>query len=663
MNNHSTPGIDTPALEWRSDEGPRSGRFDDIYFSTTDGLAESHHVFLGGIGVPQIWTGRERFSIGEIGFGSGLNFLATWAEWETSAVPGAVLSYVAVEGYPLSVDEISRALRPFLKLESFARQLVSAYPDPHPGFHHIQLAEGRVRLVLLLGPVEDMLAFCTGQMNAWYLDGFAPGKNPDMWSENVLKAIANLSVPGTRLATFTAAGQVRRDLESVGFKMTKVPGFGKKRECLSGVFKGNEPASKLAPWYQMPSPLKPGARVAVIGAGIAGAALANALKSITADVTVYDRRSAPAEGASGNPVGLLQPRPADPRQPYARFQTEAYLHTIRILDRLADTHSVWKGPRGIVSFARDDAFLERYMTWLREGALPDNHARIVQSKDMGDVCGINIQQAGVFFPKAGTIDPAVVCHALLGGTRCRFDSKIATLRNADGVWQLLSDKGLVLGEADAVVLANGVEARELSPDADLALHAKRGQISFVEPSEQSHQLKVGISYGGYATPVTGPDGTHVLGATYERCPDWNASSWRDLKDQDHQQNLDLLSSRSTELAALFGNRITGGRASLRTTTADHAPVVGPLFSDTEYKAAYGDLHHGKPQNRYPSAMDLIGFPGLYVLNAFGSRGFALATLTAEILVAEMFGLPVPAEKAVIEAIHPARFLVRSLKRR
>ena len=663
MSNRPVPCIDAPDLEWKDEEGPWSGRFSDIYFSPADGLAESRHVFLDGIGAPQIWAGRERFSIGETGFGSGLNFLATWAEWEKSASPGAILSYVAVEGYPLSADDISRALKPFVKLETFARQLVAAYPDPHPGFHQIQLAEGRVRLLLLLGPVEDMLASSVGQMDAWYLDGFAPGKNPDMWSENVLMAIGMLSKPGTRVATFTAAGKVRRDLERVGFGMTKAPGFGKKRECLRGVFKAAEPASQLAPWYQIPQPLKPGARVAVIGAGVAGAALAHTLKPITTDVTVYDRRSAPAEGASGNPVGLLQPRPADPRQPYARFQTEAYLHAVRTLDRLADTHPVWKGPRGIVSFARDGAFLERYMAWLQDGVLPDSHARIVQSEDVKEVCGINIGKAGVLFPKAGAIDPAMVCRALLGETRCRFDSKISELRNADDVWQLLLDDGLVLGEADAVVLANGVEARELSPDADLALHAKRGQISFVEPTEQSSRLKVGISYGGYASPAIGPDGTHVLGATYERCLDWNEQTWRDLKDHDHQQNLDLLLSRSTELAALFGDCVIGGRASLRTTTADHAPVVGPLFSDAEYKTAYGDLHHGRPQSRYPSATDLTGPVGLYVLNAFGSRGFALATLTAEILVAEMFGFPVPAEKAVIEAIHPARFLVRSLKRR
>jgi len=663
MNDRTAPGIEVPALEWPDEGGPRSGRFDDIYFSSEDGLAESRHVFLDGIRAPEVWTGRHAFSIGETGFGSGLNFLGTWAAWLETAPADAVLSYVAIEGYPLSADEISRALRPFRQLETYTQQLIAAYPDLHPGFHQIKLSSGRVRLLLLFGAVGKMLASCVGQMDAWYLDGFAPAKNPDMWAETVLAAVGDLSGPGTRLATFTAAGQVRRNLERAGFEMTKAPGFGQKRECLRGTFTSAPPTPALAPWYRMPEPVAATARIAIIGAGVAGSALANALNATAAEVTVYERQAAPAQGASGNPVGLLQPRPADPRQPYARFQTEAYLHTVRALDELSHANAVWKGHRGIVSFARDDAFLERYMTWLRDGALPASHARIVPSGEMKDVCGIDIDRTGAFFPRAGAIDPAVVCHALLGDTQCRFESKVTELRNSGGVWQLLSDEGFLLGEADAVVLANGVEAKSLCPDADLPLHAKRGQISLVEATPQSAQLMVGISYGGYATPAIGDTGVHVLGATYERCANWEEETWRQLKEGDHQQNLGLLASRSAELASLFGDQVRGGRASLRTTTADHVPVVGPLFSDASYISAYGDLRHGKPQNRYPSATVLEGVSGLYVMNAFGSRGFAVATLAAEILVAEMFGLPIPTEKAVIEAIHPARFLVRSLKRR
>jgi tRNA 5-methylaminomethyl-2-thiouridine biosynthesis bifunctional protein len=659
----NTPVISDPILEWKPEQGPFSGRFNDIYFSTADGLAESRYVFLNGIGAPEVWQGRDRYAIGETGFGTGLNFLAAWQKWRNSASPDAILSYVAIEGFPLTATEIARALEPHPELADLTRQLVDAYPEPHPGYHQIRLDGGRVNLVLLFGEVGEMLSSFTGQMDAWFLDGFAPQKNPDMWTSEVLNEIATLSRKGTRLATFTAAGQVRRDLESAGFQMEKAGGYGRKRECLRGEFINADPSSKLAPWYRMPDPLRLDARVAVIGAGVAGAALANALKTTSAQVTVYDRQPAAAMGASGNPSGLLQPRPADPRQPYARFQTEAYLHSVRMLGRLADEYAVWKGRRGIVSLVRDAAFLDRYVGWLSDGALPDAHAKVLKPEDMKDVCGIDIREPAILFPKGGTIAPVAVCSALLESVDCRFDVKIDALRYKGGSWQLISADGLVLGEADAVVLANGVEARALSPSADLSLHAKRGQISLVKSTERSRKLKVGLSYGGYATPSVDDQGAHILGATYQRCADWDNPQWRELRNEDHQSNLELPAQRSPELAGLFGNEVSGGRASLRTTTADHVPVIGPLFSDLEYEEAYADLRHGKHPSRYPSANTLDGVPGLYILTAFGSRGFALASLAAEVLVAEMYGLPVPLEKSVIEMIHPARFLVRSLKRR
>jgi len=663
MNRPPMLEISDPAVTWSPDNAPYSGRFGDVYFSTEDGLAESRHVFLKGIGAPQIWAGRRRFSIGETGFGSGRNFLATWAAWQRSASPDAVLSYVAVEGFPLSLEQMARALAPFSDVHDLARQLVDNYPDPHPGFHQITFAGGRVRLLLLFGPVEEMLAALVGLMDAWYLDGFSPQKNPAMWSDEVLATVAKLSNPGARVATFTAASRVRRTLEQVGFDVEKTPGYGQKRECLRGTFKGPSAPSKLAPWFDIPTPLGANARIAIIGAGVAGGALAHALKPMGAKVTVYDRHPQPAGGASGNPVGLLQPRPADPRQPYARFQTDAYLHTLRVLEELAKDHAVWKGTRGVISVARDDGFLDRYLTWVREGALPEKHARTLSPAETEALSGVPVGGPSVFFPTAGSIDPAAVCRALLTDTDCKFGVTVTGLRAVDAGWQLIDADGAIIAVAEAVVLANGVDAKDLSPACDLALHAKRGQVSFVKATAQSRQQKVGLSYGGYATAAVGDGGGHVLGATYDVCDDWSDLSWRDLKAQDHQQNLDLLAARSPVLAGLFGETITGGRASLRTTTADHAPVIGPLFNDADYEAAYGDLRHGKPRERYPSAADLTGVPGLYVLTAFGSRGFALATLAADVLVAEMFGLPVPMEKSVIESVHPARFLVRSLKRR
>jgi tRNA 5-methylaminomethyl-2-thiouridine biosynthesis bifunctional protein len=667
MSTPTVPSIELPDLDWIEGRDPQSKRFGDIYFSTANGLAESRHVFLDGIGAPEIWSGRAVFSIGETGFGTGLNFLNTWKQWEQTAPSDAILSYTAIEGFPLSVDDLARALGAFPELENYARQLIDLYPSPHPGFHQITLGGGRIKLLLLFGNVAEMLSSLVGEMDAWYLDGFAPAKNPDMWTDQVLAAIAGRSRPGARLATFTAAGNVRRSLEALGFEIEKVAGYGRKRECLRGVMATSKSQPNLAPWYQMPKPMAPNIRIAIIGAGVAGGAMAHALKSTSAEVTVYDRGDGPAAGASGNPLGLLQPRPADRRQPFARFQSEAYLHAIRVLDGFEDDSGIWKGQRGVISYARDQAFLERYIKWIERGTLPVDHAEVIDADQVEAISGTALGGPAVHFPHAGTIDPAAVCRSLLGQTPCRYGMHIDSLQNNKGLWQLIADDGTVLGEADVVVLASGVEAKKLSPECDLSLFAKRGQLSLVNPSDISRKLKVGLSYGGYATPALGDDALHVLGATYQRCPDWENLSWQELDNGDDDENIGLLSSRSETLADIFGedvaDNVAGGRASLRTTTEDHAPVIGSLFSDVSFRAVYGDLHHGKPARNYTSATDLDGPGGLYVLTAFGSRGFALATLAAEILVAQMFGLPIPVEKSVIEAIHPARFLVRALKRR
>jgi len=657
--------ISPPDLTWPDDGagGPKSGRFDDVYFSSDDGLAETDHVFLKGIGAPDVWAGAEHFTIGELGFGSGLGFLKTWQEWRSTSPAGSSLHYVAIDGFPMSADDMARALQSFPELTELSDALIRSFPVLHPGFHQLVLDGGRVSLTLLFGPVQVMAERLIGRMDAWYLDGFAPGRNPDMWTPEVLGHVARTSMTGTRVATFTAAGQVRRDLQDVGFHMEKAPGYGGKRECLRGEFKGEQIKSGLAPWYDLPAAMSQTARMAIIGSGVAGAALANALRRTNAEVCVYERHPEPAGEASGNPAGFLQPRPADPRTPFARFQTDAYLHALQVYGAISE--GIWKGPRGIVTLARDDAFLERYKNWISNNALPASHARILEAVEMADITGIDLTSPGVLFPQAGTIDPAAVCHALLADTLCHFNADIAELRRVGDSWQLISSGGDVTGEADAVILANGVDVTRLSPNCNLALHGKRGQVTSVASTDTSRHLKVGLSYGGYVTPAVPSENgdVHVLGATYQICPDWQDRSWREVRNEDHEENLALLGQRNEALADIFGRDVVGGRASLRTTTADHLPVIGPLFDDAAFEEAYGDLRHGRPVHLYPLASDLNGPKGLYVCTAFGSRGFAIATLAAEILVAQMFGLPIPAEKQVIEAIHPARFLVRDLKRR
>ena len=206
-----------------------SKEFDDIYFSPEDGVGESCTVFLEGIAAPEVWQTKKIYAITELGFGTGLNFLLTAKLWCETTNADQRLIYNATEKYPLDPHQIDQvigwpALRPFLL------ELLKDYPDNN------ELFSGRVKLNILQGDSLEMLRQQNFKSDAWYLDGFAPGKNPDMWRDDIFTEMARLSATGSRVATFTAAGFVRRGLQSAGFHIEKRPGFGKKREMLSGTF-------------------------------------------------------------------------------------------------------------------------------------------------------------------------------------------------------------------------------------------------------------------------------------------------------------------------------------------------------------------------------------------------------------------------------------------
>ena len=221
-------------ISWRSDNTPQSNIFDDIYYLPETGLEESKSVFIDGIGAPDIWQDKKTFHIGELGFGTGLNFLVTVKLWLETTAEDQKLHFTSTEQYPLSKEEIRRAIH-WPELEPYVSAMVEVYPNDS-----IELFDGRISLELLIGDSCKTLSKYQRKMDAWYLDGFATSKNPDMWSDELFNEISRLSKDGTRLATFTAAGFVRRGLADRGFDMTKRPGFGHKREMLSGIFKSDK---------------------------------------------------------------------------------------------------------------------------------------------------------------------------------------------------------------------------------------------------------------------------------------------------------------------------------------------------------------------------------------------------------------------------------------
>ena len=293
-------------LYWQNDQTPASRRFDDIYFSTDDGLMESRHVFLTGINAPEIWQNKARFTLLENGFGTGLNFTLTCQAWLKSAAPDAHLTYIATEKYPLNKPDMSRALSHWPELDTEKQALLNSTPPQNAGFHQRHLFEGRITLLLLMGDSAAMLNELDARVDAFYLDGFAPSRNPDMWSAEIFSQLARLAAPSAKLASFTAAGFVRRGLSAHGFKMQKSPGFGKKRENLRGTYTGPA-APDPKPWFSRPAPLAKDTYIAVIGGGIAGMTTGLALQNRGYRVTIYEQDDQPMNRASGNPAGIIDP--------------------------------------------------------------------------------------------------------------------------------------------------------------------------------------------------------------------------------------------------------------------------------------------------------------------------------------------------------------------
>ncbi|WP_292026201.1 tRNA (5-methylaminomethyl-2-thiouridine)(34)-methyltransferase MnmD [Brevundimonas sp. UBA2416] len=583
-----------PRLIWTEDGSPRSGRFGDVYFSQQDGLAESRAVFLAGCGLPNAWEGRGRFCVAELGFGTGLNIAALLDLWRREGPADGRLSLFSVEGFPLSHDEAARALAAWPELADAAQALLDVWPEPTPGFHRLDLPGFNATLDLAVGDVGWALSQWTGRADAWFLDGFAPSTNPDMWSETVLDGIKARSAPGARVATFTVAGQVRRGLAERGFTVEKRPGHGRKRERLEARLPETSTAPCLAP------------SVAVIGAGIAGAALARAFAALAARVTVIESER-PGAGGSGFPASLVTPRLDAGDGDIAALHAQA-------LTRAANLYAAIPGaviaegvlqleqaPRDAVRFAR----VAVQPIWA-EGAM-----EVRDPVACADRLGEPVGSGGLWMRDAMAIHPAAVLEAWLTEAD-RITATVGRLAAVDGGWRLLDDGGASIHEADIVVVAGGWGTAGLVPTLPLA--PVRGQAHWVEGVEAGP-----VAWGGYAAPT----GSGLLfGATHDRGETDGGPS-----EGAGARNLATVAARLPQLAARIAAAGPGqARTAVRATTPDRLPLAGAV----------------------------PGAEGLFVLGGLGSRGFCVAPLLAEHVAALATGAPSPLPTGLAARVDPLR---------
>ncbi len=530
-----------PATIHFSDGTPYSTQFADVYHSVDGGLAQARHVFLAGNGLPERWAGRERFVIFETGFGLGLNFLATLQAWRRS--PGRRLHYVAVEKHPFSLQDLRTLHERYPELRSEAAELHSIWPMLVPGGHRAEL-EPNVVLTLFFADVK-VVRDLRLSADAIYLDGFAPDRNPDMWSHQLLRAVSRLAAPGATAATWSVAASVRSALEETGFSAKKLPGFGAKREMLTAAYRGK--TKEVFPMKER--------KATVIGAGIAGASVCERLCARGWEVTLVERHAAPAQEASGNHAGTFHPIVTPDDSLFARLTRAGFLAASRRFSALNDLR--WD-PCGVLQLARNDREAQSQAASVAALSLPPEYAQLVSADEAARHAGVPVLAGGLWFPHGGWIQPRSLVDALLAACGPRLDRRFSSEMKAkpEGITILATASGEI-------------------PHA--RLRRVRGQLSYL-PADALDPPRVVVLRGGMILPPV--EGVCVAGASFDIDDDDPAP-----RVSSHEGNLERL-AHILPLPSLDATRLDG-RVAFRTVARDRLPLAGPVDGQTHALLALG----------------------------------------------------------------------------
>ncbi len=615
-------------------ELPSAPDFGDVYHPRIGALAQARHVFLQGNGLPERWRGRRRFVIVETGFGLGNNFLAAWDAWRADPQRCDELHFVSVEKHPPIRADLARA-HEGSPLPALAAELIEHWPELTPNLHGIDFDAGRVRLLLAFGDVGELLPALRANADAFFLDGFAPARNPAMWQARVSKALGRMAAPGATLATWSVARELREGLAAAGFEAERAAGIGGKREIT---------VARFAPRFEpprLPDAARPDAREAiVIGAGLAGASAASALARCGLSVTVFDRNAQPAAEGSGNPGGLFHGTLNADDGPYARLFRACALQAARdFREPLAGGH-VAGSSAGLLRLETAAAGLAGMQSLLQRQGLPAGYVQALSADEASTLAGVPLRAPAWFYPGGGWLAPGAFVREALAAPGIRFVGGVAAMRveRAGDGWRVLDGTGRALGESPIVVLAAAAASAQLPGPTGWPLRHTRGQVSFWNGASP---LRLPVAGDGYAVPL--PGGL-LCGATREAGEPGEPT----LREADHRINIERL-QRLTGLAAPDDPRQWQGRTGWRLHTDDRLPIAGALPAPPPASARL-DQARLLPRER-----------GLFVLTALGARGLTLAPLLGRLLAAQATGSPWPLEQDLADAIDPARWAVRAAR--
>lgn len=604
-------------LEFKEDH-IYSNTFEDVFHSTSGALEQAKHVFINGNKLSNRFK-REPIHIAELGFGSGVNFLATWAEWKNSKTDYP-LNYTSIEGFPIQVEEIKKYLKIITEennsslnldkneISSFINELTSQYPKLIRGIHCLDLQKSKVKLNLIFHPVEFALNNLSHKFDAWYVDGFSPKKNEDMWKKEVIELVFKNTREGGTFATYSTSAKIKEGATSSGFKIEKRPGFSQKREMLVGQrLVANMHTSDSSHYSRVK-------KIAIIGGGLAGATLAYSLSKREAQVSLFEKQGSLFSGASGNERGVIMPQLSSKPDAQCRVFLAGFLHTVRLLKSLNEKtpfESFQQG--GVIRYCNVAKWQSVYNKFTELGF--DILAEKIKEEDF----------TALNFYDGSAISPSELGERLIkeaGAIKINLNSEVTSVSSERDKVKITANK--VELEFDAVIFASAYGSAFIDSLSWIPIEKIKGELGIIKTPEGLKPQS--MCYDGYVIPL--PENKTLIGATYEHNAHDETPSYTTTKDlykrlQNYQQ-----------LPELKEEDYEGGRVCFRTTSPDRLPIIGPIKPNSD----------------------------IYVSLGHGSRGLVSTPLSAELISQMIFNEPLGIEEDLLDEILPNRYKLRSDRR-
>ena len=682
------PNVISPAkIAWQNDDAgnqvPVSGEFGDVYFSHADGLAESRHVFLAHNQLPERLANladKQCFTVAELGFGTGLNFLATWQLWrqlraQQPHLTSARLHFITTEKYPIPLTDLTQILSLWAQrapeLAELIEKFLANYPPLIAGCHRLSFIEDSITLDIWLGDAGDSLASLDAldtsnildndsalkrpYVDAWFLDGFAPSCNETLWADTIFTQMQRLSRTGTTAATYSSAGIVKRGLQVHGFSIKKIKGFRRKREMLTAVIADNSDSlpdsleldddSNICVLPNPPNHIP--SHTVVIGAGVAGLLTAWTLANRGIAVTMVDK-VAPLAGASGNPRALLAPNMTPIHHVYEHLHSIGYLYSGRLYRYFNQQAVLQQTPLILEQTGTLDLLIKTNIGTAQIADYPNEMATTITTEEARRLSGLKAKDLAdnLYLPQSGLVNPQALKTIILAHPNINYQQlSVTDVKETGDKVTVIGDKDSDNGNnsqnpvticADNVVICAAYESHQLDKRI-VECRTIRGQLSWFTPTnEQVAGLpKLPLKYSGYCAPFIGQgDDPEVniiaegqqqflLGASFV-----DADASTDIRREENQQNYDKLLEDMPELGNVLPDDTSAwqARAGVRTQTIDYHPLVGRLAQSRR----------------------------IWTLSAMGAKGYALAPICAEALADMMLGCFTPLSGVTLARLSPNR---------